>query len=186
LESALETSTKIPEIELRSSDLKAKLQDYALIAEIVSALAVVAGLIFVGLEIRQSTDQAALNTRAIEVASYQDLIGQIIDINKSLMLDPSLVNLIRRGQAGELTDPDELEQYRRYNINVARHADLACFQYQQGIINKERLRASIGIFLGEIYRYTGEAFLKEVGAPGLRECIEIAISVAPAGSALRN
>jgi hypothetical protein len=54
--------------------MKEKLQEYALIAEIISALAVVAGLVFVGLEIRQSTAQAEMNTRAIETAAYQDLI----------------------------------------------------------------------------------------------------------------
>lgn len=44
--------------------MKEKLQEYALVAEIISALAVVAGLVFVGLEINQSTEQNALNTRA--------------------------------------------------------------------------------------------------------------------------
>lgn len=38
--------------------MKQRLQEYALIAEIISAVAVLAGLIFVGLEISQSTDKA--------------------------------------------------------------------------------------------------------------------------------
>jgi hypothetical protein len=73
--------------------MKEKLQEYALIAEIISALAVVAGLIFVGLEINQSTEQSALNTRALETAAYQDLIAQILAINTAYDTDPYLSNL---------------------------------------------------------------------------------------------
>ena len=79
-------------------------------AEIVSAIAVVAGLLFVGLQIRQSTEQAALNTRALEVSAYQDLIGQLIDINLATMTDPELTDITLRARAGPLTD--EIERAR--------------------------------------------------------------------------
>lgn len=37
-------------------------------------VAIVASLIFVGLETRHSAMQAELNTRALQIAAYQDLI----------------------------------------------------------------------------------------------------------------
>jgi hypothetical protein len=49
--------------------LKGKLQEYALVAKIISAIAVVEGLIFVGFQIRQSTEEVSLSTYAIEVSA---------------------------------------------------------------------------------------------------------------------
>ena len=45
--------------------MKEKLQQYALVAEIVSALAIVLSLIFVGLQVKQGSEQTAANTEAI-------------------------------------------------------------------------------------------------------------------------
>ena len=67
--------------------MKRSLQEYALFAEILSAVAVVASLVFVGLQIRQESNETALNTRAIEAAAYQDLISQIGEINTLVVKD---------------------------------------------------------------------------------------------------
>ena len=53
--------------------MKAKLQEFALIAEIVGAIAVVISLIYVGLGVRQNTD-------AIQVANHQALVA--LDMEK--------------------------------------------------------------------------------------------------------
>ena len=45
--------------------MKEKLQEYALIAEIISALAIVVSLIFVGLQVRQGSETTVANTEAI-------------------------------------------------------------------------------------------------------------------------
>lgn len=160
--------------------MKEKLQEYALIAEIISALAVVAGLVFVGLEIRQSTAQAEMNTRAIETAAYQDLIGQIIDINRDVMADPVLMDLIQRGLAGEIDPMGERDsrndagRYFRYVVSVMRHADLACFQYQQGVISDARLASAMAIFLDQVVRTNPDFSVFGAGSPGLGECVDIA------------
>jgi len=161
--------------------MKERLQEYALIAEIVSALAVVAGLIFVGLEIRQSTDQAALNTRAIEVAAYQDLIGQIIDINRDVINDAELMDIVHRGQANEIDPFDQIEsgRYNRYIIIITRHADLACFQYKQGLISAERMAAALEIFRAQVDVNKPEFLGMERGVPGLRDCLEITSQISP-------
>ena len=49
--------------------------------EIISAVAVVVSLVFVGFEIRNSTEQTEQNTRALQVSAYQDLINRIVDMN---------------------------------------------------------------------------------------------------------
>ena len=53
------------------------LRKWALIAEILSAVAIVVSLGFVGYQLQQSNEQAALNTRALELAAYQQLIVRI-------------------------------------------------------------------------------------------------------------
>lgn len=154
--------------------MKEKLQEFALIAEIISALAVIAGLIFVGLEIRQSSEETALNTRAIETTAYQDLISQIIDINMSIISVEKLRDVYFLAQTEELTNQEDINIFRTYAISVARHADLACFQYQQGLIDEERLVASLAIFINIIWlNSNGRGNIAPVlnSTPGLEDCI---------------
>ena len=49
--------------------------------EIVSAIAVVISLDFVGFEIRNSSEQVAQNTETMQVSAYQDLNGRIVEMN---------------------------------------------------------------------------------------------------------
>ena len=46
--------------------MKEKLQEYALLAEVISAIAIVISLIFVGFQINQGNLETALNTKAIQ------------------------------------------------------------------------------------------------------------------------
>jgi hypothetical protein len=64
------------------------LQKWALIAEILGAVAVVASLGFVGYQLQQSNEQTALNTRALELAAYQQLIERISEFNLATILCP--------------------------------------------------------------------------------------------------
>ena len=63
---------------------KEKLQEYALIAEIVSAIAIVGSLIFVGLEIRQ-------NTNATFATSYDQLLADQMDLRLRVANNPELI-----------------------------------------------------------------------------------------------
>lgn len=159
--------------------MKEKLQEFALIAEIISALAVVAGLIFVGLEIRQSTEQAELNTRAIETAAYQDLIGQILQISNTVATDEELFDVFLRNQGGEVfTEQADIARFGLYAISVARHADMACFQFEQGAISEDRLVSAMAIFINVVWpSENGRRGLANVmnSSPGLESCIELVL-----------
>ena len=163
--------------------MKERLQEYALIAEIISAVAVVAGLIFVGLQIQQSTEQNALNTRAMEVAAYQDLIGQILSINTNAMMDEalsaSIVRLVQGDATAAMGDP------RMYVMiqSLGRHADMACFQHQRGLIDDERLTSSTAIYRAMVLRPlgTGHPLVRAhfLTSPGLEACMAITENVFP-------
>ena len=65
-----------------------KLERWALIAEIVGGVAIVLSLIFVGLQVRQSAEQTALNTDAIRADAIQSLVGQISLQRKRRLIPP--------------------------------------------------------------------------------------------------
>ena len=128
-----------------------QLQKWALIAEIIGGIAVVFSLIFVGLQIQQDSKETALNTRAIEVSAYQDLVGQIMAINFNSQNNSELRGITQKLTAGgDLGPEDDRGLYGSFVLNLMRHADMAYFQYQNGIIDEERLNSALGIFINQL------------------------------------
>ena len=114
------------------------------ILEAVGFVAVVASLIFVGIETRNSSQQTALNTQAIEMAAYQGLMNNIQEFNE--------LPLASRDAADALIglwdeNPDDLEtfQFERALFILFRHGDLAYFQYERGAIDEDRLLTAIRV-----------------------------------------
>ena len=114
--------------------------------ESVGIVAIVASLVFVGIETRNSTRQAVLNTQALEIAAYQDLMDNIAEMNAIIVQDPGLAALMYKATrtTEALTD---LEQYRytRALFMRFRHGDMAYFQYERGAIDEARLRSALQI-----------------------------------------
>ncbi len=110
------------------------------VLEIISVLAVVISLAFVGYEIRNSSVQTELNTQAIKITAYQDLIGRIVDLNK-LSIDNSLdFNAIINNPSRSMKEANELDSYIWI---LFRHGDMAYFQFENGAISKERLVSAL-------------------------------------------
>jgi hypothetical protein len=124
---------------------KEKLQEYALLAEIISALAVVLSLIFVGMGIRQSTHESALNRNVAEVSAYQDLVGQVLELNYIVINNPELAELLNAESLQNLTSAERSSLTRHY-ANLLRHADLAMYQYDKGLIDQCRLYNILGVY----------------------------------------
>lgn len=55
--------------------MKEKLQEYALIAEIVSALCIVLSLIFVGLQVQQGAEETAQNSRVLQATVRESMMA---------------------------------------------------------------------------------------------------------------
>ena len=108
--------------------------------EIVSAAGVMLGLGLVAWELRQNTDQAVLNTRAVEVAAYQDLIAQISELNRVVLENPDFADLQVRSFAGDTSlTPAEQNQMASFLWMLFRHGDMAYYQFEQGVLDLERL-----------------------------------------------
>ena len=123
------------------------LQKWALIGEISGAVAVVVSLLFVGYQLKQSNEQAAQNTRALQLAAYQQLIVGISDFNVLTIENSKLRTARRKLEDGEQLDSDEMDVINAFIYLAYRNGDLAYFQYQQKIIDEERLRSGMGLLV---------------------------------------
>jgi hypothetical protein len=67
--------------------------------------------------------------------------------------------------------------YMGFAITLARHSDMACFQYQQGILGEGRLASAMAIFMNQIYSSQANVMddIAPVIAimPGLQGCIDL-------------
>jgi hypothetical protein len=107
----------------------------------VGVIAIIASLVFVGIETRNSTRQSALTTQALEITAYQELMTNIEELNiLSLQSDPTAAVMRRLWEPGE--DLEEFRQERALYL-LFRHGDMAYFLYERGAINEERLRSAI-------------------------------------------
>ena len=112
----------------------------------IGFVAIIASLIFVGIETRNSSHQAALTTQALEMSAYQDLIDNILDMNMAITQDPEVAALMRK--AWRDSEPlSDLEKFRfsRAAFQRLRHGDMAYFQYERGAIDEDRLRSVLRV-----------------------------------------
>ena len=116
------------------------------VVELSGILAIVASLVFVGIETRNSTQQAILTNRALEIAAYQELMNNIADMNVVQLQDAELAALMFKATqtSEELTDIERYRMNRYYFIRL-RHGDMAYFQYQRGAIDEARLSSALQI-----------------------------------------
>ena len=116
-----------------------KLQRWALTAEIIGGAAIVISLLFVGYEVRQSTKEAALNRKALELATYQNLIQSIHELNALVIDSPGFAELFVDTENYETMSKSDQQKINTYLMSVYRHGDLAYFQFKQRVIEKEQL-----------------------------------------------
>ena len=120
-----------------------------LLAEILSAIAVVMSLVFVGLEVRESARQTAMNTQSIQVSAYQQLIGQINALNLSAIQSPEVAEMFSMLEPGPRYDSlSAAERVEIYTSDALlfllfRHGDMAFYQYELGMLPEERLDSAM-------------------------------------------
>jgi hypothetical protein len=58
-----------------------QLHKWALIAEIVGAVAILLTLVILVIEVQEGSRQTALNTQSLQLSAHQDLISQLNELN---------------------------------------------------------------------------------------------------------
>ena len=152
------------------------------ILEIVSAIAVVISLVFVGLEIRNSSMQTEQNTLTLQVAAYQDLIGRIVELNTiGIQQSTTIETLI----ALESPSEQQFAQLDAFLWILFRHGDMAYFQFENGAIDEERMLSAMTPLLGRLrYPYVSERWneVKEMAfVPSYRHYVDDQIKLIEAG-----
>lgn len=88
------------------------LEDLGNIGELIAAIATVATLVYLAMQIRQ-------NTKALQAASVDSTIQAANDIRSSLFADPEITSIYRRGLQGvESLDDIERERFRLIMTNA--------------------------------------------------------------------
>ena len=109
--------------------------------ESVGIISIVASLIFVGIETRNSTQQAVLTTQALEITAYQELNTNIAEMNILTMHSDAAASTM----AKVWMEPGDIESFRerRAIFLLLRHGDMAFYMYERGAIDESRLRSAI-------------------------------------------
>jgi hypothetical protein len=112
------------------------------LAEATGFIAIIASLVFVGIESRNSTKQSMLNTQALEITAYQALMSNINDVNTLSLESPIAAEAMARVWSVDASDAEQFQLERVLYI-LFRHGDLAFYMYERGAIDEDRLRSAI-------------------------------------------
>ena len=126
-----------------------RLKKWALISEIIGGIAVVVSLVFLILEIKHNTRESQLNTQAIEISVYNDLISNIMSINENIIEEGDFAEIVVKANSGEELSETEALRYGSQLMNLLRHGDVAYFQYKKDAIDADRLLSIIAIIRGK-------------------------------------
>ena len=108
------------------------------ITQIIAVIAVVASLIFVGLQVRQGAEQTRLNTRALKATSHHAITDSFNHLNTTLATDPDLARIWDAGNKGiENLKPEELTAYYSILLAYIRVFETLFFQSQTGTMARE-------------------------------------------------
>ena len=123
--------------------------------EVIGFVALVGSLYFLAIETRNSSASTKLNTQALEIAAYQELISNIADTNAMSIQNEETAEIMM-----QMRDWTELE-VDAFRVESAlfrqfRHGDIAYFMFERGAIDEERLLSTLRPL--PLYRETGRAF----------------------------
>lgn len=138
-------------------------QQWKDLLEGIGFLAIIASLVFVGLETRNGANQTLLNTQAMEISAYQELTNSISEMNSLSLQSEHAANVM-----ANIFDTPSSEDFVKFAvlINRLRHGDMAYFMYEKGVIDEDRLRSTLmplplhGTENREFWRANKRSFVK--------------------------
>ncbi len=87
------------------------IQEWAALAEIIGAVAVVASLIYLAVQIRQNTHELSMSLKSMELAAFERNVESGIRIRELFILNPEILELYARGSES-YADLDEGDKLR--------------------------------------------------------------------------
>ena len=116
------------------------------IAELIAAIGVIASLIYVGFQIRQST-------LSVTAAAHRAINDKFISVNEFIAKDAQNMKAFLVGRE-RLEELDEVDKGRFFTImlNIFQHFEDAFFQHREGLLEDqywERIERMIGLYVTE-------------------------------------
>ena len=87
------------------------IQEWAALAEIIGAVAVVASLIYLAVQVRQNTHELSMSLKSTELAAFERNVESGIRIREMFILNPEILALYARGSEA-YTNLDKEEELR--------------------------------------------------------------------------
>ena len=103
------------------------------IAELVGAIAVIASLLYVGRQVRESS-------RATKGQTYDSISNRLNEAGAQTVNDPDLMDICLRATSGEPVSATELPRYTGFVHNLFRILESAYHQHELGLIEEDKLK----------------------------------------------
>ena len=129
---------------------------WAAIGQLIGAGGVIASLVFVGIQVRQSV-------RASKATAFQALVATIIDVNMTHIENPEILGVIDRAGRGEALTAAEHRLYVTLVLSAVRLAQSAHYQVQLGLLDRSKLESVVYNLVRHIKSDTGQAVWTELG-----------------------
>ena len=109
------------------------------IAELLGAIGVIASLVYLATQIRQSREQMSQNTQALRAATYQQFREEISQAYSGPVGTPELLRTLRSGFANfQQLDDEDAFQFDFWARRLMDGYDNAYYQYRVGMLDDDR------------------------------------------------
>ena len=109
------------------------------VAELLGAIGVIASLVYLAGQIRDSRDQMSQNTQAVRAGVYQQFQQDLRATMMEAVTVPSLEGVVFRGMADpETLTEEEATRFRWWLVSVFLTYENAHYQYRMGLLEEDR------------------------------------------------
>ena len=121
---------------------------WAAIGQLIGAAGVIASLVFVGIQMRQSV-------RASKATAFQSLVSAVIAVNMKHIDNPRILEIIDRAAAGQELSEAEHRIYVLVILSSLRVAQSAHYQTQLGLLDRSKLHSFVYNLVRHLKSKTG-------------------------------
>ena len=143
--------------------VKEKLQEYALVAEIIGGIGIIASLIFVGFQLEQ-------NTLSTELNAYENFRQDYVELQSNIITNPQFASILSKSYAGQDLTPEEVVQLDAYAFSLFTLGDSSYKKYSRSVISEDELLDALSLIR---YMMTRSPFIYEawgrIGTPALMD-----------------
>ena len=109
------------------------------IAELLGAVGVIASLVYLATQIRQSREQMSQNTRVMRASAYQHFFGNLNETILKLADSPEWESAVRLGLADfACLGEEDAFRFNLWMAGVVHAFENAHYQYRVGMLDEER------------------------------------------------